>query len=158
MTHSRRILLVTLTLLSIQVTALAGPSSAVGLWKTIDDVTGKPKAVIQITETPTHQLQGTIVKIFPRPGVDENEVCAACKGSLHNQRIVGMKVLHDLVADHDISGRWKGGEILDPHNGKSYHCTLGLSQDSRELNVRGYIGMPLFGRTQTWQRIDKMNG
>src|SRR3990167_3898642 len=100
-------------------TAFAAETDAKGLWKTIDDVTGNPKAIIQVAETPEHTLQGTIVKIFPRPGYDQNELCAACKGQLHNQRIVGMKVLTGLKADKDNAGRWKEGEILDPHNGKT---------------------------------------
>lgn len=135
----------------------AANDSAKGLWKTIDDVTGKPKSIILISETPAHTLQGTVVKVFPRPGVDQNELCAACKGSLHNKRIVGMTVLNNLSADPDNTTRWSGGEILDPHNGKTYRCTVQLTDQNQKMDVRGYIGMPLFGRSQTWQRVQDLD-
>src|SRR3990167_5103770 len=121
----------------------ADSNSPVGLWKTIDDVTSKPKAIIEITETPAQTLQGTIVKIFPRPGYDQNELCAKCRGPKHNRRIVGMVILEGLRADQDNPGRWKGGEILDPHNGKTYKSTIQLTNNNQKLNVRGYIGLPL---------------
>lgn len=128
------------------------------LWKTIDDVTGQPKAIIQISETPTHQMQGTIIKIFPRPGFDQNELCTACKGDLRNKPIVGITVLSNMTQDKGEANRWSGGEILDPKNGKSYRCTIQLMDNSQELSVRGYIGMPLFGRSQTWHRVKDING
>lgn len=136
----------------------AANNSPVGLWKTIDDVTGKPKAIIEITETAQHTLQGTVVKIFPIEGHDQNELCAACKGPKHNQKIVGMTVLEGLRADKNDANRWGGGEILDPKNGKTYHSTVQLTDGNQKLNVRGYIGMPLFGRTQIWHRVNDVNG
>ena len=141
----------------MQHTAFAAADAAKGLWKTTDDVTGKPKAIVMMTETPGHTLQGTIVKIFPRPGFDQNELCTACKGRLHNQRIVGMTILTDLTADQENHGRWNGGEILDPHNGKTYRCTIQLTDQDQKMNVRGYIGLPLFGRSQVWQLVKSLN-
>lgn len=131
-----------------------GSNSPVGLWKTIDDVTGKPKAIVEISETPTHTLQGKIIKIFPRPGYDQNELCTECRGPKHNRRIVGMVILEGLRADRDNPGRWNGGEILDPHNGKTYKSTIHLTNKNQKLNVRGYIGLPLFGRSQIWNRVE----
>ena len=138
--------------------AFAADDAAKGFWKTIDDVTGKPKAIIQIAETPEHFLQGTVVKIFPRPGYDQNEVCEACIGKLHNQRIVGMTVLTGLKAEKDNPTRWNDGEILDPNNGKTYRCNAQLMDENKKLNVRGYIGLPLFGRSQVWQRVESLEG
>lgn len=102
-------------------------------------------------------MQGTVVKIFPRPGYDQSELCVACKGSLHNQRIMGMAVLNNLTPDPENPGRWNGGEILDPHNGKTYRCTVQISDHNQKMKVRGYIGMPLFGRSQTWERVQDLN-
>jgi uncharacterized protein (DUF2147 family) len=133
----------------------ATSQSPVGLWQTIDDVSGKPKSILQITETSAHTLQGTVIKIYPRPGFDQNELCDACKGDKHNKRIVGMTILSGLKADSHNPGLWDGGEILDPHNGKTYHCTIQLTDNNQKLNVRGYIGMPLFGRSQIWQRVER---
>jgi uncharacterized protein (DUF2147 family) len=153
----KNLLLIVSALLAL-VTAqivLAASGSPVGLWKTIDDVTGKPKAIVRITES-SGVLQGNIIKIFPTPGYDQNERCDACEGSLHNQRIVGMTILRGLKADESNPGRWARGKILDPHNGKSYHCSIQLSNDANSLNVRGYIGISLFGRSQTWGRMNSV--
>lgn len=126
-------------------------SSPIGSWTTIDDVTHKPKSIINIYQS-GRAIYGRVVKIYPRPGYDQNEVCSACKGSLHNQRIVGMVVMQGLVQDVNNPSEWSGGSILDPLNGKTYRCTIKVSNDNRTLNVRGYVGISMFGRTQTWIR------
>src|SRR5438094_7377152 len=101
-------------------------NSPVGYWKTIDDVTGKPKSILEIVETANHTLNGRVLKIYPSPAKDENEVCEACKGQRHNQRIVGMVVLEGMKQS---GTQWSGGQILDPKNGKSYRCTLKLIEN-----------------------------
>ncbi len=125
----------------------------VGYWKTIDDVSGKPKSIIEIYKTSANTLDGRVLKIFPSPGKDENEVCDACKGQKHNQRIVGMVVLEGIKQKGMI---WQDGQILDPKSGKTYRCTLKPTANGTKLNVHGYIGLPILGRTQTWLRIDKV--
>ena len=47
---------------------------------------------------------------------------------------------------------WEGGTILDPNNGKTYKARLKLIDDGKKLEVRGFVGAPLLGRTQTWIR------
>jgi len=130
----------------------ANLNSPIGYWKTIDDVTGKPKSIIQIYETSSHTLNGKVMHIFPSPGKDQNEVCDACKGEKHNQRIDGMVILEGMKQD---SNKWSGGEILDPKNGKTYSCTLKTVDNGSKLEVHGYIGVSLLGRTQTWVRVQK---
>jgi uncharacterized protein (DUF2147 family) len=49
---------------------------------------------------------------------------------------------------------WDGGTILDPNNGKVYKVRLTPKDGGKALDVRGYIGAPLLGRTQTWIRVD----
>lgn len=63
--------------------------------------------------------------------------------------IVGLR----LVSDFSFDGQkgWKGGKIYDPENGKTYSCKMVLAEEQR-LKVRGYIGVSLLGRTQTWTR------
>lgn len=130
--------------------------SPIGLWKTIDDVTGKPKAIVEIWETPDKSLFGRILKIFPRPGHDQNEICTACEGERHNKRIVGMIIMENLKRSKENAREWANGIILDPKNGKEYNCMIRLTQNGQKLDTRGYIGLPLFGRTQTWLRVDKV--
>ena len=51
------------------------------------------------------------------------------------------------------ANEWGNGYIIDPKNGEIYHCKMTIDPDGNTLQVRGYIGIPLFGRTQTWTRI-----
>ncbi|VVC75852.1 hypothetical protein AQUSIP_11490 [Aquicella siphonis] len=129
-------------------------NSPLGYWKTIDDVTGKPKSILKIYQS-GGALYGQIVKIYPRPGYDQNELCTACKGYRHNQRIVGMVIMEGLRQNPNSPAEWSGGTILDPLNGKIYNCYITLISNGQKLNVRGYIGISLFGRTQTWIRVPK---
>lgn len=144
------LVLVSVLMFSISYAAV-NYNSPLGYWKTIDDVTGKPKSILKIYQS-GGSLYGQVVKIFPRPGYDENEVCSACKGSRHNQRIVGMVVMEGLKQDSKNPAVWSGGSIMDPLNGKTYRCMITLINGGQQLNVRGYIGVSLFGRTQTWIR------
>jgi len=128
-------------------------NSPVGYWKTIDDVTGKPKSILKIWQTSNGILYGQVVKIFPRPGYNQNELCTACRGERHNQRIVGMVILQGLKQSSENPSEWSGGEVLDPLNGKTYRCFIQVIDNGQKLNVRGYIGISLFGRTQTWLRV-----
>lgn len=123
--------------------------SPVGLWKSIDDKSGKPKALIRITET-AGELQGKIEKLFLEADVTEkNPKCDKCEGVNKDQPIIGMTILSGLKKDGD---EYTGGKILDPGNGKLYSSKLSVIENNKKLNVRGYIGAPMFGRTQTWVR------
>ena|SRR3990167_5029404 len=133
------------------VSTYAGADSPVGVWQTIDDVSGKPKAIVEIKKTSDNTLVGKIVKVFPQPGKEQKEVCVECKGERHNQPIVGMSIVSGLKAVE--KNQWGKGEILDPANGKTYNCAMRLTDKGEKLTVRGYIGMPLLGRSQTWVRI-----
>ena len=135
-------------------TAFAAPDTPVGYWKTIDDVTGKPKSIVHIWKTADNTLTGKVVKIFPSKGKTQGELCTACKGANSNQPIVGMVILTGLKG---TQARWKNGEILDPENGKSYSCSVRVADNGNHLDVHGYIGLPLLGRSQTWQRVDVMD-
>jgi len=124
--------------------------SPIGYWKTIDDITHQPKSIIQIYANSDQTLSGKVIKIFPKAGEDQNKVCDACKGDKHNQKIVGMVILEGMKTD---GNKWDGGQILDPKNGKTYRCTFKLIQNGADLEVRGYIGIAAFGRTQIWERV-----
>jgi uncharacterized protein (DUF2147 family) len=129
--------------------------SPVGYWKTIDDVTGKPKSIVQIWKTNDDVLMGKVVKIFSKSNPDDQtKKCDACKGDLHNQPIVGMVILSGLKPKQN---QWKSGNILDPENGKSYSCAMHTIDHGKKLDVRGYIGLSLLGRTQTWERVDLLS-
>jgi uncharacterized protein (DUF2147 family) len=129
-------------------------NSPVGYWKTIDDVSGKPKSIVQIWQTDDKALMGKVIKIFPKVGNDQHKLCANCKGDLHNQPIVGLVILKGLKQQKT---NWDDGKILDPENGKTYSCAVKVGDNGKKLNVHGYIGIPLLGRSQTWERVDLMS-
>ena len=128
--------------------AQAQPANPVGLWKTIDDTSGEPKALVRIA-LDGGMLTGTIEKLFRKPGEDPNPKCDKCEGARKDQPITGMQILSGLKPDGD---EWAGGEILDPNNGKVYKAKARLADDGKKLEVRGFIGISLLGRTQVWQR------
>lgn len=122
--------------------------SPIGLWKTIDDKTGKPRALVRIY-LQDGKYFGRIERSF-MPGAD-TRVCLACTDERKNQPIIGLVVLRDMVAS---DGEYAGGNILDPDTGSVYRCKFHLEKDGTLLVVRRYIGFALLGRTQTWHRQD----
>jgi len=127
------------------------PASPVGRWRTIDDATRKPKSIVAIWEE-GGKLYGKVEQVLdPKPD-DPDPKCTKCQGELKDQPILGMRILWDFRPDQSQRNKWSGGRILDPDNGKTYRCTLNLAEDGKRLLVRGYIGIPVLGRTQTWIR------
>lgn len=126
--------------------------SPVGVWKTVDDETGKARSIVQISEE-NGKLQGKIQKVFYRPGEGPQDVCKKCTGVFHNQLILGMTFLWGMEKEKGKENVWGNGRILDPNNGKIYRCQLTLSPDGKKLAVRGYLGVLLLGRTQHWYRV-----
>ncbi|MGL6070562.1 DUF2147 domain-containing protein [Craterilacuibacter sp.] len=133
-----------LVLLASLVSASALAAGVAGTWKTIDDETKQPKALVQISESATGELSGKIVKLFNKP----DAVCDACEGANKGKPVVGMNMLWGLKKE---GNGWDGGKILDPKTGKIYSAKMKLTADNK-LEVRGFIGMALLGRTQTWVR------
>lgn len=128
--------------------AMAQDGSPVGLWKTIDDASGKPTALIRITEQ-QGELQGKIEKLFRAPNEDQNPKCVQCTDARKDQPIVGMTIVSGLKKTGD---EYTGGEILDPKNGKVYKSKLTVREGGKKVEVRGFVGMPMFGRSQVWLR------
>ena len=78
-------------------------------------------------------------------------VCDQCKDERKGHKIVGMTIAEGLKKDGD---EYNGGKILDPENGKVYKCKMTLNDAGDELEVCGYIGFSLLGRSQIWKRIE----
>lgn len=119
--------------------------SPIGIWKNIDDSDGKEKSHIEIYEH-DGKLHGKVIKLLPAATIIS---CKKCKGDKKNASLVDMIILRDLTEEGD---KWTGGKILDPAKGKEYSCLIAL-EDPNTLKVRGFIGNPLFGRTQYWYRV-----
>lgn len=128
--------------------AWADETSPTGLWKNLDDVSRRPRALIRITES-NGMLQGKIEKVFPAPTEDPNPKCDKCEGMNKNAPVVGLVILSGLTKEGD---EYVGGQILDPDNGQIYRSKVRLTDNGKSLSVRGYIGVPMLGRSQTWVR------
>jgi uncharacterized protein (DUF2147 family) len=132
----------------LPITAWAQQATPVGRWRSIDDATGKAKAVIDIQEAGDGTLSARIVQVLDTKD-GPNPLCTACEGKRHNQPIVGMAIAWGLKAQGKA---WGGGRILDPENGKEYAVKMTPVDAGRKLEVRGFIGVALLGRTQVWLR------
>lgn len=125
----------------------AADDTPVGTWRQVDDATGKVKSIIQITDN-SGQLQAKVLQVLisddgPHP------VCKKCDGERKDQPIEGMTIMWGVAKDGDV---WDGGKILDPQSGTVYKVKLSLEDGGQKLDVRGYVGFALMGRTQTWIR------
>jgi uncharacterized protein (DUF2147 family) len=71
--------------------------------------------------------------------------------ALRSRSLLGLTILKGFR--HEANGRWTDGQIYDPNSGKTYRGTITVIDDNT-LDLRGYVGVPLFGRTETWRRRD----
>ncbi len=124
-------------------------NTVLGLWKTIDDKSNEPRSIVEIFEK-DEKIFGKIVKVYPRSGNQDN--CTKCKDEFKDQPILGMQFMWDLKKISNTSTSFDDGKILDPENGTIYRAKLKLLNDGKKLEVRGYIGISLFGRSQEWIR------
>jgi uncharacterized protein (DUF2147 family) len=139
------------TIAGLSLTAFAQQQDpALGTWKTIDDKTGQPLYLIKI-DVNQGVADGTIAKVFPIAGEPLLVTCTLCKDERKDQPIVGMKLMTGLKADKP--GYWSGGKILDPKDGNTYTVKMS-TDDGKKMDVRGYIGIPLLGRTQEWFKVE----
>ena len=135
----------TLLIVALLLFQLSFSQTVFGKWKTIDDITGKEKGIVEIYEK-GGKVYGRIIEIFDSE--HRYRKCEKCDGEDKNKPYLGLVIIKGLSKDGDI---YDGGKILDPKIGKLYRCKITL--DGKEkLIVRGYIGIPLFGRSQTWIR------
>jgi len=123
-----------------------------GLWKTIDDDGKTAKSLVRISEH-----NGAIVASIEQlldPAAPPNAKCDRCKDDRKDQPIAGLQIMRGVKAVAEGEGVWGGGEILDPDNGKTYRVRLKPVEAGKRLEMRGYVGAPMFGRTQTWMRVE----
>jgi uncharacterized protein (DUF2147 family) len=119
----------------------AGPT-AVGLWEQVDENSGKAESWIKISER-NGVYEGNIVKIFFKPGQDENWVCSKCEGSEKGAPVLGLTLIKGMLR----------GTVRDPRDGSVYRASMKISTDRKKLEMRGYLGISLFGRSQVWNRL-----
>jgi uncharacterized protein (DUF2147 family) len=91
---------------------------------------------------------GHIVQSFT-PGA-QTRVCSKCTDDRKDKPILGLEIIRNMSKRDE---GYAGGEILDPDSGSTYRCKFHLEEGGQKLNVRGFIGFSLFGRSQTWVRV-----
>lgn len=128
--------------------AQSSPSPA-GLWETIDDNTGKPKTYVRISQA-NGVYSGNVEKIIDP--ARSNDKCSRCTDERRERPVLGMTIIRNVRSAGD--GIWDGGDILDPHTGKVYSVKLKPIDGGKKLEVRGFVGIALLGRTQTWLRSE----
>jgi uncharacterized protein (DUF2147 family) len=81
-----------------------------------------------------------------RPDTDDKNPDPA----LRSRPLTGLELFEGFSWDGE--GRWTGGTIYDPNSGKTYRCII-TWVDENTLSVRGFVGIPMLGRTETWKRV-----
>jgi uncharacterized protein (DUF2147 family) len=132
--------------------AAAQATSPAGLWRTIDDSSKKDKSLVRIVEA-NDVYTGKVEKIVD-PDSPKDAVCKDCSDERKDKPILGMTIIRNMKQSGDDKTVFEGGDILDPNNGKVYKSKMKLIDGGSKLEVRGFIGISLLGRTQTWVRAE----
>jgi uncharacterized protein (DUF2147 family) len=128
--------------------AQAADPTAAGLWAQVEE-NGKVGGWFLIAER-NGVYEGTIVKMFLEPGENPNPVCTKCTGEDKNQPSLGLTIIKGMKRK---GMDYEDGTILDPRDGSIYHALMKVTPDGNSLMVRGYLGISILGRTQTWKRL-----
>ena len=117
----------------------AKPDEAVGTWLV-------PKGDAKVTITKSGEsFSGQITWLKTPEDLDTKNPDPAKR----KNKILGMKMLWGFSFKNN---EWIGGQIYDPDSGNTYKCKMWMI-NADKLNVKGYVGIPLFGRSEVWTRV-----
>ena len=136
----------------LAVSGAMAQATPAGLWKSVDDSTKKERSLVRITDS-GGVFSGKIEKLLD-PDTPQDKVCDKCTDERKDKPVLGLNIIRGVKKSEDSDDQWDGGSILDPANGKTYKVRLTLVESGRKLQVRGYIGTPVIGRTQVWTRVE----
>ncbi len=132
---------------------------AIGVWKTVDDETGRTKSHVEIYKQ-GNDYHAKIVRLLDEQTLKDSgkkdfadikcDKCPSDHGK--GQAMHGLEIIWDMEKK---DSKWEGGSIMDPKKGKVYTCTMWMDDSDPKgntLKVRGWVGF--FYRTQTWYRVN----
>lgn len=130
--------------------ANAPTPTAAGVWRQTDPDTGKVGALVTFAEE-NGVFKGWFSRLYRGEGEDPNPVCTECPGPKRGRPLLGLVFIEGMKR---TGLDYEDGTILDPESGDVYSGSMTLSEDGKRLEVRGYVGLSIFGGSQIWTRAE----